>query len=227
MKADPSDSDRLSRDRILVVLDVNIYLDVARIVGAPFTWEKFDAAVRVALESPIPNPTDAGYDSILAIATTRKGVHPSGARLEVWTSEHIDRLVALKAAQPPDARDPRDRGLGWPAHYARELVEILINDVVVEYSNGDTIGVVAIPYGNPPLDHEDGCVFATARDSGWSGIYYERYCITRDVQFRTAALPGQIDVLHPHEWVIRYRNESRAASIATMPKPPRQKSPAG
>ena len=73
--------------RFVVVLDVNIYLDVADELGEPFTWEKFEAAL-----------SGAPCHSLRAIAMLRTGAFPDGRKVEVWTSEHIDRLVALKAS---------------------------------------------------------------------------------------------------------------------------------
>lgn len=190
--------------RVVVVLDVNIYLDVAREVGEPFTWEKFEAAL-------LGDPSD----SLRVVAALRVGVTPAGTPVEVWTSDHIDFLVALKASLPTDADEERNRGLGWSVESAQDLVDLLVGRLV-DVTNGGSIGEVAIAYGTPPLDHEDGCVYATVRDCGYDGIFYDRLCLTRDGHFLRAKLPGLIDVLHPRDWIIRHRAESRAIAFKKL-----------
>lgn len=194
--------------RVVVVLDVNIFLDVARELGEPFSWAKFEASLA---NNPSP--------SIQAVAAIRRGMLPDGSVLEVWTSDHIDRLTALKASQPTEAHDERDRGLGWSVTNAQGLIDVLVTDLIVE-TGGGSVGEVRISYGTPPLDHEDGCVYATVRDAGFDDIEYaERYCVTRDGQFRRAHLPGLIDVLEPHEWVLKQQALSRAQRIKNMLRP--------
>ena len=58
-------------ERVLVVLDVNIYLDMARLLGDPFSWDAFDAALAVHATEPNPHPADARIDSLRAIASLR------------------------------------------------------------------------------------------------------------------------------------------------------------
>ena len=199
----------------LVVLDVNIVLDVADLVGEPFSWERFDAVLAEHVDTTVPTPTDARIDSLKAIACLRQGRLPDGTPVEIWTSNHIDLLVAFKATQARDAPDPRDRGLGWSAAGAQRLIDDLIGDLVYP-SGGDSVGDVAISYGTPPLDHEDGCVYATVNNAGHDGLYYDRFCLTRDKGFRAASLPGLIDVLHPSEWVVRHQAISRAIAFKRM-----------
>lgn len=101
-------------DRHVVVFDCNIYLDIAHIVGAPFTWEAFDReAARLACE-PVPHPTDRAYDSLRAVAVTQSGRFAGRGTLEVWSSEHIHKVVEDKARQSVTP-DPTTgyRGLGW------------------------------------------------------------------------------------------------------------------
>lgn len=204
----PDEEPHLVAGRVVVVLDVNIFLDVARALGEPFSWAKFEASLA---SSPAP--------SVQAIAVLRSGKLPDGRAVEVWTSDHIDRLVALKASQSSTATDERDRGLGWSVANAQDLIDVLVTDLVIETSGG-SVGEVQISYGTPPLDHEDGCVYATVRDAGFDGVVYvERYCLTRDGQFRHAQLPGLIDVLEPHEWVLKHQALSRAVGIRRMLRP--------
>lgn len=193
----------------LVVFDVNVYLDVARLLGEPFSWEGFSALATRAAQWP--TPTDPMFDSVRAIATTLSGRFAGMEPLEVWTSDHIDDTVEFKAAQAPLA------GLGWSAAAAGDLVVDLIGEVCVR-SHGGSVPV-EISYGAPPLDHEDGLVYRTANEAGDPSVYYERYCVTRDREFHEAMLPGPIEVLTPREFVSYVRLARQAMATGNMPRP--------
>ena len=203
-------------DRVLVVFDVNIYLDVARLVGEPFTWDSFEATLAVHATEPNPHLTDARIDSLRSIASLRSARSPSGIRREVWTSDHINLVAAYKASQLVDASDPRDRGLGWSASNAQGLIDELIWGIV-DQTDGDTAGEIVGSYGSPPLDHEDGRVFATARDAGFIAVdHYDRHLVTRDRGFANASLPGLTVVQHPADWVDLHRGEERAVAFKRL-----------
>lgn len=204
----PESEPHIDQGRLLVVLDANVLLDVATLVGEPFTWSKFDA---IAAAAP---GTHAGA-SVRAVQLLRGGQHPDGRRIEVWTSDHIDQLVAVKAHQSRTANDERDRGLGWSRENAQGLVDALVVDLLQD-TGGDSVGTVQISYGSPPLSHEDGCVYATARAAGHEGVFYDRVCLTRDRFFLEASLPGLIDVHKPHDWVSVWIAESRARAFSAM-----------
>ncbi|GLY02378.1 hypothetical protein [Actinoplanes sp. NBRC 101535] len=96
-----------------VVFDLNILLDVADLLGPPFTWDKFrDAAARHS-QAPVPNRADSRVDSLRAVALTTTGRFAGPELLEVWTSDHIADLLVLKARQPRDGAIAETRGLGW------------------------------------------------------------------------------------------------------------------
>ena len=198
-----------------VVFDVNVYLDVADLLGPPFTWEKFNAAAARYQATPVGR--DRRVDSLRSLALTTTGRFAGPHLLQVWTSDHIEELVATKASQPAIADHPDDRGLGWTADEADDLVEDLIWAIVYDKSGGGRCPNVEIPYGCPPLSHEDGIVYRTAEQCGEDGAI--RYCVTSDTQFRCAVLPGAITVLYPREWVALVRKSRFAASA-----PPRRPS---
>ena len=204
-------------ERVLVVFDVNIYLDVARLLGDPFTWDAFDAALAVHATESSPHPTDARIDSLRAIASLRSGQSPSGVRREVWTSDHINLTAAYKLSQSAQAPDIRDRGLGWSAKSAQAFVDELIWGIV-DQTDGESVGEIIGSYGSPPLDHEDGRVLATARDAGFIEVdYYDRYVITRDRGFSTTDnLPGDASVQHPADWIDLDRGEQRAVAFKRL-----------
>ena len=97
----------------------------------------------------------------------------------------------------------------------------LVHDLVYGRSGGASIKDVPIPYGTPPLSHEDGCVYRTAADAGDAPTVI-RYCVTRDVAFRRAALPGDVLVVHPWEWVqlVRHGRRLHAATVLGRPATP-------
>lgn len=203
-------------DRLLVVPDVNAYLDVARLVGEPFSWAGFDAVLAIHASEPNPHPTDAAVDSLRALAALRSGSSPAGVAREVWTSNHIIATTAFKAHQDSSAADPRDRGLGWSLASAQQLVDELIWGLV-DFSDGDNIGDVEIAYGSPPLDHEDGLVFATAHGAGFIEVdYYHKVVITRDRGFASATLPGLTEVMHPATWLSLHRGEERTVAFKRL-----------
>ncbi|MFF2297928.1 hypothetical protein [Arthrobacter sp. NPDC058127] len=192
--------------RALVVFDVNIYLDVARILGPAATWDAFlELAVKHANE-PLPHRRDAALDSLRALAISKSGKYEPGVKLEIWFGQHLDDTTYFKLIQDAGAADRvEDCGFGWAAKDADDFMELLVDPFWCEDDNfvsGDPIG-----YETPPLDHEDGCVYAIARDAGSENYSYERFCVTRDVDFRNAALKGDIEVMHPHEWVAHVRGK--------------------
>jgi hypothetical protein len=197
-----------------VVYDVNVYLDVAELLGSPFSWSKFNDAAALHQSTPLRGP-DRRVDSLRALALATTGRFAGPQPLQVWTSDHIDGLVATKACQPLIAEHPDDRGLGWTRAQAEDLVEDLVWDLVFGMSGGGSLDVTT-SYGSPPLSHEDGLVYRTAERCGLEKTI--RYCVTNDKQFRQAELPGSIDVLYPHEWILLVRR-SRFAASAPRPKP--------
>jgi hypothetical protein len=206
----------------IVVFDVNVYLDVATLLGSPFSWEKLQraAAQLAGAGAPVPH-RDPRCDSLRAISVCSSGrlagfSHP----LQVWTSPHIDALVRHKAVQADDeAAYPEDRGLGWEARAAQGLVDDLIWGIV-ERTGGDTVGM-HYPFGNPPLDHEDGMVYGACKEAAGGDVLCERYCVTNDQEFISADLPGYARVMSPATFVRLVRSARFRLSTAAMkPVPP-------
>jgi hypothetical protein len=202
-------------DRVLVVCDVNIFVDVAELVGEPFSWGKFERLAAERANDPLPHKSNAAYDSLRALGCLVGGTLPDGRPVEVWTSDNIDYSVALKLSQSPTAPHPDDRGHGWSKLNAQAVVDQLVRTIVERTSGGST-GFHEVAYG-PPLDHEDGCVYATVTEAGHSDApYYERYCLTRDEPFQKADLRGLIDRMAPHTWVQKHRALSHSVTFAAM-----------
>ena len=191
----------------MVVFDVNVILDVADLLGEPFTWAKFDAKVAAVQHYPVPAIQDERIDCLRAISYCRSGQVIPGEPLEVWTSKHIDDLIVHKATQPTNGATPELRGLGWSRANAIDLVQQLVWDLV-EGTYGYTVGELLGHEWHPPLSHEDGYVYQSAFKAGDDELS-PRYCVTRDGGFRSANLPPRVDVRHPDEFIINLRRARR------------------
>lgn len=190
--------------RHVVVFDCNIYLDVAHLLGAPFTWDKFHAAAARLARQPLPHPGNRAFDSLRATALCTSGTFAGDETLEVWSSAHIDKIVRGKAAQSTRP-DPFTgyRGLGWPAADAEGLLSDLVRGLIDD-SGGGTVNT-RYPDGNPPLDHEDGMVYGACRHLAGDDPLARVYCVTRDRGFLAAyeqkELTGHSAVLSPVRFV--------------------------
>lgn len=200
-----------------VVFDVNVYLDVAGLLGPPFSWEKFQELAAQTSVAPLPNHGDRRVDSLRAIAACSGGRFAGQDRLEVWTSDHIDRLVELKATQPLVGDRAEDRGLGWSSDDAQNLLVDLVDELVYEKTEGGSVALVGIE-GRPPLDHEDACVFTTAVGAAGDIVPPSiKYCVTRDANFRTAeGLNPNVTVLYPYEFVQLVRRSRRMLAFQDL-----------
>lgn len=176
--------------RHVAVFDCNIYLDVAELLGPPFSWDSFDAATARIAREPVPHPDDRAYDSMRAIASCTSGNFAANEPLEVWTNAHIDKMVRGKAIHPVTPAENGRAGLGWDPDEAQWLVDALVHGVVQD-SSGGSLGE-SFPAGNPPLDHEDGMVYGACRQLAGEDPLAKVYCITRDRGFLKAARGGQL-----------------------------------
>lgn len=198
----------------VVTFDVNVYLDVADLVGAGFTWESFTShAVEIA---SLPCPaSDKRKDSLRAVAVVTSGALPNGSPVQVWTSDHIADLVFTKLTQPLDGATPEERGLGWTEEDAESLFETLHETLVLDKTSGDYVREGLVARHSPPLDHEDGMVYATSLEAGTASNGGWPYLVTQDAKFRAAA-PSNVEALSPAEFLqyVRGLNARRG------PRPP-------
>lgn len=204
----------------IIVFDANVFLDVARLLGEPFDLDRFNDEIAGRFREQFPHP-DRRVNALRALAAVTNGSITRTVTAQVWTSEHVDALVRHKANQS-DAPwlDERDRGLGWSAENAQRLVDELIWHCV-ESSGGDTIGDVVIPRDSPPLEHEDGLVYATARDAHASDVLVERFVVTSDRDFleHGSAQDSYPRALSPANFVALIREVRGREARSRMPKP--------
>ena len=152
------------------------------------------------MDDPVPHNENAGYDSVRAVAMSRSGQVGTGEALEVWTSDHIDRLTINKVQTAiTDAS-----GDAWTKANAIDFHDQFVNTLVFDLTRGGSIGRAIDELNVPPLDYEDGMVMRTTVSAG-EVVESPRYCITRDGPFREAFLADQLEptvqVLYPSEWV--------------------------
>lgn len=207
--------------RHVVVFDCNVYLDVARLIGEPFTRESFDryAAKLTAVSVPSSDPR---HDSLRAIAACTLGRLAGSDTLEVWTSDHINRMVRNKAMHST-VTDPKlgSSGLGWAQMHAEALVSDLVY-WIVDSSGGDSIGQ-NVPDGEPPLDHEDGLVYGACREIARSEALCKVYCVTNDKQFlrdyQAKRLRDHTTVLAPARFLALVRAARASSAQRGMMRP--------
>ena len=196
-------------DPTIVVFDVNVYLDVAELLGPPFSWASLQHKMAQVAGYVVPWVEDERVDSLKAIAYSSRGHVIPGEPLEVWSSDHVDDMVFWKATQAPNPSDPDDGGLGWSDADATTLLEHLVRDLVYDKTNGGGIPVTK-PHGWTAVSHEDGQVFETAYRAG-DFEASPRICVTRDNDFREANpyLSARVDVMYPWEFVQYLQKASR------------------
>ncbi|MGB3762725.1 MAG: hypothetical protein WA966_05825 [Ornithinimicrobium sp.] len=204
----------------VVVFDVNVWLDIARIFGPHgFSWDAMTEFVVGHAREPVPSRTVAGLDSALAISLCRDGKFPGGAPLEVWTSPHLDDTLLHKLTQPLQASRPEDAGLGWASPDALSFLSNGSDELVWAMTEGTTTGEIERAEQTPPLDHEDGKVYLSALRAGDEPVV--RYLVTNDRGFREANLRGSVARLFPYEWVQLVRRSQQRVALRKLRPPVR------
>ena len=209
-----------------MVFDCNVYLDVARLLGSPFTQSDFTQAAARLVSVPVPHPGSPASDSLRAIAVCTSGIFFGEERLEVWSSDHIVDMVEYKAHEPTTPKPGSDlKGLGWSSADAVNLVEDLVMPLV-RATRGELL-TTGRPEGNPPLDHEDGLVFGLCRYLSDHDPLSQVYCVTNDGGFLQAYKDGELGdhtiVLTPARFLTLVRaargHINAAQAISRMPRP--------
>lgn len=186
------------------VFDANVCIDMARRLGEPVTWERFDAMGAQLWQKrqghPLGRPFfDRGVDSLLSMWHAKGGMFAGKDPLRVFTSNHIDNLVI----------DKLQSVYGWSEDSAMDVVYDVVHELVFAQTSGATFGDQPnFSNFHPPLDWEDGRVYQLS--CGVGDDCHRKYCITNDREFRLASLRGSAEVLYPHEWMYRVR-QARAA----------------
>ncbi len=176
---------------IAVVFDHNIYLDIARLVDEPYNEMKMRSAVMGHRPDP-DNPSQL-LDAAAAVLLASKGILSGRQRMQIWSSEWIERGVENAAK-----RSVADDGLGWQTASAASLRQELITNFAVIKTNGNSLSVVKdISY--PNLSDDDASVFHTARQA--LALCSKSYCVTSDRRFRLNAPNLGVGMLAPAQFV--------------------------
>lgn len=194
---------------LLVVLDVNIYLTVARELGPNFSQTTLTERIT---QAP-PVSTSSG---VFPMLQTLMHSYPDGAPIEIHSGRHIIDTALYKAEQPKFGRTPEDAGLGWDRNDIGCIAQTISN--LVKTTGGQILSKSGT-FMAPPLDYEDGCVMKCALDARGGGALFRRYCITYDRQmtFKMAQC-HQVTVCSPENWCIRVRAARASAFFSNIAK---------
>lgn len=210
-------------DRLVVIFDCNVYLDVATLLGGYNKTAFGELATKTARE-PLPASIPA-IDSLRAVAVAQSGRLTSSTRLEVACSTHIANVARWKMLQPvgDDTMAVEDRGLGFSEEQADEVEDYLIRGLV-DRTGGEWVVEQQAHY-SPPLDHEDGHVYGTCRYVEGNDPLAEVICVTNDrtfiEHFLQRRLDDRISVLSPASFIARVRRERAYEGVARVGQPRR------
>jgi predicted nucleic acid-binding protein len=188
-----------------VVLDVNVWLDVAEMIGPGATPEHRRLVEDRLADPGIREKYGRLGDSFDVWRIAASGRFAGHLPLRTIVSTSLLEVLDRKLRQPSRALDSRDQGFDWQS----EDVEDFLADAVLSVAEPLSADVDArmAPVLNPPLDHEDGMILATALAGE------ARYLVTRDGQFRAEVSrsdysPTRLEVMSPREFkrrVLRWR----------------------
>lgn len=200
-------------DSHAVVFDVNVYLDLGRLLGPGITLHDVQSAGAEYTSEPLPSSKPC-VDSLRAICVCLGGVFAEPQLLQVWTSTHIDDTLTHVAQQPVAAG-----GLGWTSAQATSLLADVVDELAYARTAGGHVVLNGVDGGHA-LDHEDAMVYTTARKAAFddNSVLY-RYLVTNDQQFRNAPGLDHINIAFPHEFVDAVRTARRQVALARMPRP--------
>jgi len=162
-----------------VIYDVNVYLDVAEQLGPAFAWESLPPLTSVRSHPHL------GAQFALSIA--REAHFAGPLPLELWTSTHITDLLLRKLSSI----------LAWKRDDAEWFTQEMLDEAY--RSKGAELSV-HIARQSPPLDHEDGLVFATAVAA------HADYLVTSDKDFTPVDQRNGVYVMTPHDWACYVQN---------------------
>ncbi|BDR52224.1 hypothetical protein KIM372_01310 [Bombiscardovia nodaiensis] len=188
-----------------VTLDVNIYLTVARELGAGFSLADFYGRVKAAQQS--------GND-VFCLFATLLAPHPDGGKIEIWTGEHIVKTALYKARQPSQGSRSEATGLGWTPADSQCIADLVMD---LKTLTGGGFLLQDGTYFHPPMDYEDGCVMQCAKKAHSDSGLCKRICITYDKEMIIASRRArEVEVLSPEAWCARVKMIRRSRQIARI-----------
>lgn len=167
---------QLGTEPRLFVFDINVWIDVALLLGPLPTPQTREHLVSSLSMRPVPDRAQPDVDSFRCWQMAASGIFVQPLEASLFISEYMLETLWRKLQLPEDGPTPELRGLGWDDHEAEDFIEDAV--LSIAYTPED-LGVKEPvgPWLNPPLDHEDGMVLACARSIG------AHYLITGDSDF--------------------------------------------
>lgn len=179
---------------LLVVFDVNIYLDVARWVGPPYSNQKLQIKLLQHRQDP-STPVEVKIQSAKLASLCSSGVFAGNQKLQVWTSDWINN-VAVRVAM----RSRGEKGLGWSETNAELIRTDLIHGTVVGPSNGFLLNSDKTAKFED-LDWDDAQVLTTALQARVLSPSSTTICVTNDKAFRNTNSCGDVTMLTSPEFL--------------------------
>ncbi len=177
---------------VIAVFDMNIYLNVARLVGEPYSRNK----LHNRLITPIVNPNERLkqiIDSAKLVAVVNSGVFAGNQPLEVWTSDWI-----VKGSINVANRSVGANGLGWNLPNAQALGTELIFGTVVSPSRGSQLPTdKKVKFDD--LSPDDSQVLNTALQARALNPGSDVICVTNDGPFRNTAWNEDVIMMTSNE----------------------------
>ena len=190
---------------VIAVFDMNIYLNVARFVGEPYSRSLLHTTLMGQIHQPSPRSTPL-TESAKLVAISSSGVFAGNQLLQVWTSDWI-----VKGTQRVAGRDVNLNGLGWSLPSAQGLVSDLIFGTVVTPSNG-----LQLPTNKrakfPGLSPDDSQVLNTALQTKIANPASEVICVTNDVGFRNTTSNQDVVMMNSNEFLTFITDARKALS---------------
>lgn len=183
---------------VIVVFDMNIYIDVARLVKEPFSRQTMQIKVMGHKHNPDSNPNPL-ISSAQVVGICASGVFAGSQKLQVWTNSWIENGVVRVAKRPRN-----ERGLGWSEGNAELLRTDLIHDTVVTPSGGrsvpadKTANYAGLSWDDSQVLHTALHVLRLSPDS-------TSICLTNDKEFRNTDSCGPVTMLTPEEFLLLIR----------------------
>lgn len=191
---------------IVVVFDLNVYLDVARLIDEPYSKSKLQ--LKMLNQPTAPTRQEANqFASGKAVLFCSTGIFAGLQKVEVWTNTWIEKGI-VRMAQ----RQPHQDGLGWSEVGAKGLYQDLLMDSLVKPSKGQSLQAdKRAKYGD--LSWDDSQVLHTALQAASFGR--RTYCVTGDREFRRTTVSNSVEMLTPTELVKRMKDLRTAIREAT------------
>ncbi|GAA1002050.1 PIN domain-containing protein [Tsukamurella strandjordii] len=162
------------------VFDINVWLNVADLLGTNAVQSDRERLDRAVAQRPIPDREQPQMDDYRVWRMAASGLFTPSLTAIVYISRSMIKTLYTKLTQPESGPTAETAGLGWTRDEARDF----ISDAVMSFArlpehDGFQEPISAVRGGThqPALDHEDGMVLACALQVG------AHFLVTSDSDF--------------------------------------------